>query len=370
MTDSTEISYAEYIQSEAWVRKAEEAKRRAGHRCQICNRHQDDVLIDAHHRTYERLGNERPEDIPVLCRECHDLFSRHAKLAKYGFQEFRQLDSGKPRRIPDILSESAMAQDQVLTGFLDLDRLINGLPASSLTVISSTPGMGKTWLSAALVSRIARRNRQVAVFSLQLSAAEFANRLLALEAGSRPIPSQQLDETEIDRPHQELASLAQSDNILIDDTPALTLAGLRLKCYEIGAKQKLDLILVDGLEMMVSDDIQDSPWRQITAIMRSTKQLARELNVPVVVTWPVERSRRQDPRPVLEDLPDSMQQVSDVVTFLMRDLEDEVSCSELIVAKNRRGPCDTVYIALRPEIPMVSDLLRFSPDYFDESEPL
>lgn len=68
------VDYRTYIQSPAWKRKAEAAKKAAGYRCQVCNRHKDEVVLDAHHRTYEHLGNERPEDITVLCRDCHELY--------------------------------------------------------------------------------------------------------------------------------------------------------------------------------------------------------------------------------------------------------------------------------------------------------
>lgn len=80
------IDYHEYIQSESWRQKATEAKERAGWRCQICNAHKDEVTLDAHHRTYERLGNELPEDITVLCRICHTIYeeTKKSKAAKNG----------------------------------------------------------------------------------------------------------------------------------------------------------------------------------------------------------------------------------------------------------------------------------------------
>ena len=71
---SDQIDYPTYINSNAWIQKSEEAKRRAGYRCQVCNRSSREAVLDAHHRTYERLGHERPEDITVLCRDCHELY--------------------------------------------------------------------------------------------------------------------------------------------------------------------------------------------------------------------------------------------------------------------------------------------------------
>lgn len=79
---STHVNYQTYIESDEWQQKAAAAKARVGFRCQVCNRHQDDEVLDAHHRTYERLGNEEPEDITILCRTCHDLFERHKRLTK------------------------------------------------------------------------------------------------------------------------------------------------------------------------------------------------------------------------------------------------------------------------------------------------
>lgn len=70
------VDYYEYIRSPQWRRRADAAKRAAGDRCQVCNRHKSEVTLDAHHRTYERLGHERPEDVTVLCRDCHELYER------------------------------------------------------------------------------------------------------------------------------------------------------------------------------------------------------------------------------------------------------------------------------------------------------
>src|SRR5574338_334064 len=74
------LNYREYIQSAAWKRKADAAKERAGYRCQICNRHKGAVQLEAHHRTYERLGHERAEDITVLCRDCHELYTNSRRM--------------------------------------------------------------------------------------------------------------------------------------------------------------------------------------------------------------------------------------------------------------------------------------------------
>ena len=76
------VDYYEYINSPEWRRRADAAKARAGYRCRVCNRHADEVVLNAHHRTYERLGNEDPDDITVLCRDCHELYETHDKSPK------------------------------------------------------------------------------------------------------------------------------------------------------------------------------------------------------------------------------------------------------------------------------------------------
>lgn len=93
------LDYYEYIKSQEWKEKAEEAKARAGNRCQVCNRSRAEVQLDAHHRTYERLGNERPEDITVLCRECHQLYEDQKKA------ERTLVEKGKQKDVEQILAE-------------------------------------------------------------------------------------------------------------------------------------------------------------------------------------------------------------------------------------------------------------------------
>lgn len=98
------VNYHEYIQSEAWKARADAAKRRAGYRCQICNRHASQVTLNAHHRTYERLGHENSDDITVLCRDCHALYERHKKLPK---PPQPTAITSPPPTLPDLAATSA-----------------------------------------------------------------------------------------------------------------------------------------------------------------------------------------------------------------------------------------------------------------------
>ncbi|MCO5210449.1 MAG: HNH endonuclease [Caldilinea sp.] len=82
MATSETVDYYTYIRSDGWRMKANQAKQRSGYRCQVCNRHASDVQLDAHHRTYERLGNELPEDITVLCHDCHTLYESNRRLPR------------------------------------------------------------------------------------------------------------------------------------------------------------------------------------------------------------------------------------------------------------------------------------------------
>ncbi len=118
-SQSGAVDYYTYIQSDRWRQKANQAKQRAGYRCQICNRSASETQLDAHHRTYERLGNEAPEDITVLCRDCHFLYEANNKLRKRSV-----LPDGSDRRFASVVTDSALplsSQTEHQDGYSTLD---------------------------------------------------------------------------------------------------------------------------------------------------------------------------------------------------------------------------------------------------------
>ncbi len=241
----------------------------------------------------------------------------------------------------------------VPTGFDDLDRMTGGLQRSDMIVVAGRPGQGKTSLLLNIALNAAKRFQQrVAIFSLEMSHAQLTERLVAQEAGidSQRLRTGDLRDEEWPRFVQAQAALGDVP-IVIDDTPALSISQLRAKARRLDADHGLDLILVDYLQLMTTDRRSENRNQEVAALSQGLKNLARELNVPVVVASQLSRAveQRMDKRPMLSDLRDSgaIEQDSDVVLFLYRDGAYHDTCetpnaTELIVAKHRKGPTGTV----------------------------
>lgn len=211
----------------------------------------------------------------------------------------------------DHVSVLARQQENVMgvpTGFIDLDRLLGGLQKSDLLIIAARPGMGKSsWLNSVVLN--AARNRQrVALFSLEMSNEQLVQRFISQETN---IPSHRLREGRLDDRDwaQFVAATQQMSDlpIFLDDTPALSTQELRTKARRIYLEYGLDLIMIDYLQLMTTPYRIDNRVQEISLISRSLKQLARELNVPVVAAAQLSRAveQRSDKRPLLSDLRES-----------------------------------------------------------------
>lgn len=236
------------------------------------------------------------------------------------------------------------------TGFDDLDRVIVGLGNSDLVLVGARPGMGKTSFTMNIATAAAARlKKTVCVFSLEMSAEQLANRMLSSEAqvDSYKLRSGQLEESDWEAVAYASSRLSEMD-ILIDDTPGITVTGMKSKLRRV---KNLGLVVIDYLQLMQGDRRNDNRVQEVGEISRGLKLLAKELNVPVITCAQLSRGpeSRTDKRPMLSDLRDSgaIEQDADVVMFLYRDEyynEDSGSQSvaEVIVAKNRHGSVDRV----------------------------
>ena len=194
----------------------------------------------------------------------------------------------------------------VPTGFIDLDKLLGGLQQSDLLIIAGRPGSGKTGLMLNVAKNAAMvYKKHVAVFSLEMSNDQLVQRLIAQETG---IDSQRLRLGDI-HDHEwplfvEAANVLSDTQIFLDDTPALTPNQLRSKCRRLDQEYGLDLVIVDYLQLMQGDIRSENRVQEVSGISRGLKQLARELNVPVLAGAQLSRAveQRQDKRPVLSDL--------------------------------------------------------------------
>lgn len=274
--------------------------------------------------------------------------------------------------INDVLMESVQNIEKLInnkggltglpSGFADLDKLTSGLHPSDFIILAARPSMGKTALALNIVQNVALRAhkkiggepRSVAFFSLEMSKEQLVNRMLCAEAG---IDSQRLRVGEMgDKDWDALwgaCDLMSKAKIYIDDTAGITVMDMRSRARRLKAEHGLDLIVVDYLQLMQGSGKRNTSGdrqQEVSEISRSLKALARELDVPVLALSQLSRSveARQVKRPMLSDLRESgsLEQDADIVAFLYREdyynPETENKHTELIIAKHRNGPVDTV----------------------------
>jgi len=270
----------------------------------------------------------------------------------------------------------------VPTGFADLDRLLGGLQPSDLIIIAARPGVGKTSLATSIACNAAlKHNAVVAIFTLEMSAEQLVQRMIASNAGldSQRLRLGRIEDMEWEQFTRVSGTLADTA-IFIDDTPSPSPMEVRTKARRLAAEYDLDLIIIDYLQLMQSGERRsENRVQEISYISRSLKSLARELHVPVIALSQLSRAveSRQDKRPQLSDLRESgsIEQDADVVMFIYRDEmynedTERVHIADIIVAKHRNGPTDTISLRFDPTLTKFSDLTLRSPDegYFGEED--
>ena len=257
------------------------------------------------------------------------------------------------------------------TGFKDLDKITSGLQPSDLILVAARPSMGKTAFTLNIASHVAiREKKAVAFFSLEMSKEQLVQRMLCSEA---TIDSQRLRIGELEeRDWTKLISAADrlsSAPIYIDDTPGITVMEMRSKARRLKIEHDLQLIIIDYLQLMQGSSNKggDNRQQEISEISRSLKALARELNVPVIALSQLSRSveSRQIKKPMLSDLRESgsLEQDADIVSFLYREdyynpETENKNITDIIIAKHRNGPVDTVQLIFHKQFTKFCDLSR------------
>lgn len=252
----------------------------------------------------------------------------------------------------------------VPTGFTDLDRLLGGLQPSDLLIIAGRPGSGKTaFMLTAAKNAALTYKKHVAIFSLEMSNEQLVQRIISQETG---IDSQRLRVGKLKEDEWPLFTHAievLGDTVIfLDDTPALTPMQLRTKCRRLHMEFKLDLILVDYLQLMTSGSRSENRVQEVSFISRNMKVLARELNVPVLAAAQLSRAieQRADKEPQLSDLRESgsLEQDADIVMFIHRPelYEKETiqkNLAQIKVAKHRNGPTGMI------ELVFIGNIAKF-----------
>lgn len=246
------------------------------------------------------------------------------------------------------------------TGFIDLDYKTAGFQNSDLILIAARPSMGKTAFVLNIAEYMAfHSNETVAIFSLEMSKEQLVNRMFSLESH---VEAQNLRTGNLSDSDWtsliEAAGVIGRSNLIIDDTPGISVANLRSKCRKYKLEHNLGIIMIDYLQLMTGSRRAESRQQEISDISRSLKEIARELQVPVIALSQLSRAveQRPDHRPMLSDLRESgaIEQDADVVMFLYRDDyynhdTDKKNVAEVIIAKQRNGSIGTVELAWLPQ---------------------
>ena len=248
------------------------------------------------------------------------------------------------------------------TGFIDLDYKLSGFQPSDFILIAARPSMGKTAFVLNIAQYMAfKKNKAVAIFSLEMSKEQLVNRLFSLESqvDAQSLRTGNMKDSDWEKLIEGAGIIGQS-KLIIDDTPGISISELRSKCRKYKLEHGLDIIIIDYLQLMTGSVGRSSESRQqeVSDISRQLKGLARELNVPVVSLSQLSRAveSRPDKRPMLSDLRESgaIEQDADVVMFIYRDDyynkdTENKNMAEIIIAKQRNGPIGTVNLVWMPE---------------------
>lgn len=290
--------------------------------------------------------------------------------------EFRSIKDVLLKTQSDLerLSENKSEITGLATGWYDLDKLTTGLHPNEFIIIAARPAMGKTAFALNLATHAAMtQDKSVAIFNLEMSAEQLAMRILSSlgQLEGFKLRTGNLMNNDWKRINEAVSQLSNT-NLVIDDTPGITIGEIRAKCRRLASSEKgLSLVIIDYLQLISGGKNYGANRQQeVSDISRSLKTLAMELNVPIIALSQLSRSveGREDKRPLMSDLRESgsIEQDADIVAFLYRDdyynkearTEDNTSISELIIGKHRNGPTATIELLFKKNTSTFLNLKR------------
>jgi len=270
--------------------------------------------------------------------------------------------------LEEVLKEWGTKTDTGLfgipSGFIDLDDKLSGFQKSDLIILAGRPSMGKTALCLSIARNVAiDHNKRVGIFSLEMSKKQLGERLISSESriNSHKIKTSQLPKGDWRKLSTAANSLSKS-KIFIDDSPGLNVMELRAKARQLKAEKKIDLLIVDYIQLLNAGTRSENRQQEMSYISRSLKALAKELDIPVLCLSQLSRAveNRTNHRPIMSDLRESgaIEQDADVVLFIYRQFvytesEEDKNIGEIIVAKHRNGPTGTA------KVTFIADYARF-----------
>jgi replicative DNA helicase len=315
------------------------------------------------------LGWERRgEVVDLLDRAEQALFELTQQRVTSEFAHIEDLLKESFERITQLYEAGADITG-VPTGFRELDKLTSGFQPGNLIILAARPSMGKSALALCSATNLGvRHETPVALFTLEMSKAEVTQRMMCSEA---KVESQRLRTGKLaadDWPRLTAAcDKLMKAPIFVDDTGSITMMELRSKARRLKSREpRLGLVIVDYLQLMTSGSNPENRVQEVSQISRSLKVLARDLDVPILALSQLSRAveQRHDKRPILSDLRESgsIEQDADLVVFVYRDEyysgeeSDQQGLAEVIVAKHRNGPTDSVKLSFLKRYAKFADL--------------
>lgn len=306
------------------------------------------------------------------------IFRIAEKRMSQGYEHVKKLAKEAYRVIERLKTQSGQVTG-VSSGFFELDKLLGGFQNSDLIIVAGRPSMGKTALALSMARNTAVEYKNpVALFSIEMASVQLLIRLLSAEAkiDQQSIRTGRINEYDNQRIIKALGDLSKAP-IIIDDSAMLSLMELRAKCRRLKIEHDIKMVVIDYLQL-IKPPKADSREREISLISQGLKQIAKELNIPVVAIAQLNRSveSRPDKRPMLSDLRESgsIEQDADVVMFVNRpeyygikEFDDENKTStegkaEIIIGKQRNGPVGTVRVAFIKDYARFENLSHISDD--------
>ncbi|MBQ8409828.1 MAG: replicative DNA helicase [Clostridia bacterium] len=316
-------------------------------------------LISMSNEISDAAYSEQDEVSGILESAQNKIYSITQGRETKSFRHIREVITDVYAHLKALATDPASSQGTA-TGFRSLDRVLAGMGNSDLVIVGARPGMGKTSFCLNIGTNVAKQTKKaVAIFSLEMSAEQLVSRVISSEAlvDSYALRTGELKPEEWDHIAQAASSLSGCD-ILIDDTPGVTVTAMKAKLRRV---KNLGLVIIDYLQLMQSDKKIENRTQEVSEISRALKILAKELNVPVICCSQLSRGTegRTNKRPMPSDLRESgsIEQDADVIIFLYRDEfyknaeggdtvapDTEQNVAEIIVAKNRHGSTETVKV--------------------------
>ncbi|NUU73992.1 replicative DNA helicase [Paenibacillus xylanilyticus] len=303
-------------------------------------------------------------------------------------QDFKPIKDIMMQLVDDVETRAYNVKNGIVngikTGFIDLDSITGGLQRSDLIIVAARPSVGKTAFALNVTQNVAKNtNDAVAVFSLEMSAGQFAQRMVSSE-GNIEATSMKMGEMEDEdwiKMTQAVGELAQT-NIYVDDSAGITIQDICSKCRRLKKEKGLALIMIDYLQLIEvaggRGKASENRQQEVSMISRTLKHLARELNVPVIALSQLSRAveQRQDKRPMMSDLRESgsIEQDADIVAFLYRDdyynqESEKKNIIEIIIGKQRNGPVGTVELVFLKQFNKFVNYERTHNDAFGPTPP-